>query len=178
MDRVNGELAMSRALGDYQYKGNTELSNDKQMVSCYPDIAIHERTVNDELLVLACDGVWDVISNVESINFLQDIILSEDEEASSESMAEALIELALSASSTDNISAVIVKLKAIEEIKKIVKNEKIEQSNSKIVAKTVTELLNGNGKKTDKQTKSKNNHTENSDDEDSEQSRNKKRKVV
>lgn len=110
MDRVNGELAMSRALGDYQYKMNVNLDDDKQMVSCYPDIATHVRSSVDHLLVLACDGVWDVMSNVDSLNFLQDIVLEEDKEISSAAMADALIELAFGAGSTDNISAIIVKL--------------------------------------------------------------------
>lgn len=110
MDRVNGELAMSRALGDYQYKSNADLEVDKQVVSCYPDIATHVRSDVDQLLVLACDGVWDVMSNVESIYFLQDVILAEDKDMSSEAMANALIELAFGSGSTDNISAVIVKL--------------------------------------------------------------------
>lgn len=119
MNRVNGELAMSRALGDYQYKRNKMLEKDQQMVSCYPDIAVHIRSDVDQLLVVACDGVWDVMSNVESINFLQDIVLSEDRDMSSEAMAEALIDLSFGSGSTDNISAIVVKLtksKAVEDI--------------------------------------------------------------
>lgn len=114
MDRVNGELAMSRALGDYQYKSRPDLDVDKQVVSCYPDIATHVRSHVDQVLVLACDGVWDVMSNVESIYFLQDVILAEDKDMSSEAMANALIELAFGSGSTDNISAVIVRLNRSE----------------------------------------------------------------
>ena len=110
MDRVNGELAMSRALGDYQYKQNDKLDRDKQVVSCYPDVAIHVRSSKDQLLILACDGVWDVMTNVESISFLQDIVRGEDKDVSSYGMADALIELAFEAKSTDNISALVVKL--------------------------------------------------------------------
>ena len=132
MDRVNGELAMSRAFGDYQYKNTDFLDSDKQMVSCYPDIAIHVRSDVDQLLVLACDGVWDVMSNVESINFLQDIILKEDKNTSSQNMADALIELALSTGSTDNISAVIVKLSNNEiEIVKEVETVKANKTDRK-----------------------------------------------
>ena len=110
MGRVNGELAMSRAIGDYQYKDNEDLQCDQQMVSCYPDIAVHVRSSSDQLLVLACDGVWDVMTNVESINFLQEVIQTEDEDMSSEEMAEALIDLAFGSGSTDNISSIVVKL--------------------------------------------------------------------
>ena len=111
MDRVNGELAMSRALGDFQYKSNENLSLDKQQVIAYPDVSVHERTSDDRLLLIACDGIWDVIENDEAITFLNDIILKEKVEETSEKMAESLIHLALKAGSTDNLSAIVVKLK-------------------------------------------------------------------
>lgn len=66
MDRVNGELAMSRALGDFRYKRNTALKVHEFPVICYPDVAVHRRSGRkDEVLVLACDGVWDVMTNSE-----------------------------------------------------------------------------------------------------------------
>lgn len=65
-DRVNGELAMSRALGDFRYKRAVLLQDHEHPVICYPDVAVHKRSgKKDEILVLACDGVWDVMSNSE-----------------------------------------------------------------------------------------------------------------
>lgn len=65
-NRVNGELAMSRALGDFQYKINPELTHADHLVIALPDISVHERKHdNDELMILACDGVWDVLSNAD-----------------------------------------------------------------------------------------------------------------
>jgi serine/threonine protein phosphatase PrpC len=43
MNRVNGELAMSRALGDFQYKCSA-LPAHQQAVVAYPEIAIHTRS--------------------------------------------------------------------------------------------------------------------------------------
>lgn len=63
-NRVNGELAMSRALGDFRYKNNPALPESEHLVISYPDVSIHQRSGNnDEIMVLACDGVWDVMSN-------------------------------------------------------------------------------------------------------------------
>ncbi len=68
-NRVNGELAMSRAIGDFRYKpGNKELAKHEFMVIAYPDIAIHRRTKEDTAMLLACDGVFDVLSNDEVSN--------------------------------------------------------------------------------------------------------------
>ena len=75
MDRVNGELAMSRALGDFRYKEDPNLNELTYPVICYPDITVHERNEEkDEVMVLACDGVWDVLSNDEAVHYLTDIV--------------------------------------------------------------------------------------------------------
>lgn len=117
MNRVQGELAMSRALGDFQYK-SLELHQAYQMVTCYPDVSVFPRTEADSFLILACDGVWDVMSNQDAITFLHSIVPSVlDEESApltSEELAEELIDLALNLGSMDNISALVVKLNVEE----------------------------------------------------------------
>lgn len=76
-DRVNGELAMSRALGDFRYKRNVELQTHEHPVICYPDVAVHKRSgKGDEVLVLACDGVFDVMENDEVTCLLVPVALS------------------------------------------------------------------------------------------------------
>lgn len=64
IQRVNGSLAVSRALGDYDYKNVEGRGQCEQLVSPEPEIFVRERDdTSDEFLVLACDGVWDVMSN-------------------------------------------------------------------------------------------------------------------
>lgn len=65
IQRVNGSLAVSRALGDYDYKNVSGLSPTEQLVSAEPDLTIIDRSEDDEFVILACDGVWDVMSNEE-----------------------------------------------------------------------------------------------------------------
>lgn len=59
--RVRGDLAVSRALGDFPFKCNESISAEKQMVSPEPDILVIDRNESDEYLVFACDGIWDAI---------------------------------------------------------------------------------------------------------------------
>jgi serine/threonine protein phosphatase PrpC len=74
-NRVLGELAMSRAIGDFRYKGNTQLAFHEQLVIAVPDVSVHERDLqNDHVLIVACDGVWDVLSNDEAVVFAQEYI--------------------------------------------------------------------------------------------------------
>ena len=64
MQRVNGTLAVSRALGDFAYKRDGNLQPIEQLVSPEPDLtSIDRESDNDEFLVLACDGIYDVMSN-------------------------------------------------------------------------------------------------------------------
>ena|SRR6201996_4931904 len=56
--RVNGNLALSRAIGDFEFKKSAELPPEQQIVTAFPDVNEHDITEDDEFLVVACDGVW------------------------------------------------------------------------------------------------------------------------
>ena len=71
VQRVNGSLAVSRALGDYDYKNVAGFSQTEQLVSPEPDIITVQRCNEDEFLIIACDGVWDVMSNEEVVDYIR-----------------------------------------------------------------------------------------------------------
>lgn len=54
--RVNGNLALSRALGDFEFKKSHQLAPEQQIVTAYPDVTIHDISEDDEFVVVACDG--------------------------------------------------------------------------------------------------------------------------
>lgn len=66
------KLAVSRAFGDFDFKSNTDLPLDEQAVVCSPEFTTHIRGSKDQFLVLACDGIWDVMSNDEVGKFVFD----------------------------------------------------------------------------------------------------------
>ena len=70
MQRVNGSLAVSRALGDFDYKRSSELPATEQLVSPEPDITVKDRSVDDQFVLLACDGIFDVMSNEEVVSYV------------------------------------------------------------------------------------------------------------
>lgn len=69
-NRVNGNLAMSRALGDFQYK-DKDVDHDKHLVMAIPDEITVKREDGDEFAVVACDGIFDVLTNEELIAFIR-----------------------------------------------------------------------------------------------------------
>ena len=73
IQRVNGSLAVSRALGDFEYKNVQGKGPCEQLVSPEPEIfEINRQGSKDEFIILACDGIWDVMSNEELCNFVRD----------------------------------------------------------------------------------------------------------
>lgn len=56
MPNFLGNLALSRAIGDFEFKKNYALAPERQIITADPDIIMHELTSEDEFLVLACDG--------------------------------------------------------------------------------------------------------------------------
>ncbi|KAL3489781.1 phosphatase 2C-domain-containing protein [Aspergillus germanicus] len=69
--RVNGNLALSRAIGDFEFKKSPELSPEQQIVTAYPDVTVHDVSDDDEFLVIACDGIWDCQSSQAVVEFVR-----------------------------------------------------------------------------------------------------------
>uniref|UniRef100_A0ACD5T6R7 Uncharacterized protein n=2 Tax=Avena sativa TaxID=4498 RepID=A0ACD5T6R7_AVESA len=91
--RVGGVLAMSRAFGNRLLK---------QFVVAEPEI--QEQEIDDELefLILASDGLWDVVPNEDAVSLVK---MEEEPEAA----ARKLTETAFARGSGDNITCVVVK---------------------------------------------------------------------
>ncbi|EZA61338.1 protein phosphatase 1B isoform X1 [Ooceraea biroi] len=106
IQRVNGSLAVSRALGDYEYKNLKDRGPCEQLVSPEPEIFVRDRDdEHDEFLVLACDGIWDVMNNEELCDFIHSrLLLTDDLEA----VTNLVVDTCLYKGSRDNMSIVLV----------------------------------------------------------------------
>ena len=71
-DRVMETLAVARSFGDFGFKERASLGARDQMVTAVPDITI-VRVVEDlDFVVLATDGVWDVMTDQEVVDFVRE----------------------------------------------------------------------------------------------------------
>uniref|UniRef100_A0A8C3SUJ5 protein-serine/threonine phosphatase n=1 Tax=Chelydra serpentina TaxID=8475 RepID=A0A8C3SUJ5_CHESE len=77
--RVNGGLNLSRAIGDHFYKRNKNLPPEEQMISALPDIKVLAINEEHDFMVIACDGIWNVMSSQEVVDFIQAKISQKDE---------------------------------------------------------------------------------------------------
>ena len=74
-DRVNGDLAVSRALGDFVYKRAESVPPEAQAVTAFPDIIDVEREPEqDEFIIIACDGIWDAMSSQDAVDCVRDLL--------------------------------------------------------------------------------------------------------
>eukprot|EP00615_Pteridomonas_danica_P000959 CAMPEP_0114345648 /NCGR_PEP_ID=MMETSP0101-20121206/12416_1 /TAXON_ID=38822 ORGANISM="Pteridomonas danica, Strain PT" /NCGR_SAMPLE_ID=MMETSP0101 /ASSEMBLY_ACC=CAM_ASM_000211 /LENGTH=546 /DNA_ID=CAMNT_0001481779 /DNA_START=23 /DNA_END=1663 /DNA_ORIENTATION=+ len=109
--RVNGQLAVSRALGDHDYK------RPKGLVTCSPEMTNIRLKEKDEFLLIACDGLWDVLTSQEAIDFIKTRLTSLTTTTSSSKMittdqlsdiSNELVKHAIDdKKSTDNVSVLI-----------------------------------------------------------------------
>lgn len=97
--RVGGTLALTRALGDHSLKG------PGGGVTAEPHYVVHRLEPKDRFLLLASDGLWDVISDEEAHQY----VLSWASEAADE-ICMRLVNLALERGTRDNVSAMVVRL--------------------------------------------------------------------
>uniref|UniRef100_A0A667WXR5 Protein phosphatase 1G n=1 Tax=Myripristis murdjan TaxID=586833 RepID=A0A667WXR5_9TELE len=72
--RVNGGLNLSRAIGDHFYKRNKALPPEEQMISALPDVKVLTLNEDHEFMVIACDGIWNVLSSQEVVDFISERI--------------------------------------------------------------------------------------------------------
>jgi protein phosphatase PTC1 len=94
-NRVNGVLAVTRALGDTYMKDLVTGHPYTTETVIQPDL--------DEFIIIACDGLWDVCSDQDAVDLVHNV---QDPAAA----AKLLVDHALSRFSTDNLSCMIVRL--------------------------------------------------------------------
>ncbi|KAG7694690.1 hypothetical protein KL929_003598 [Ogataea haglerorum] len=92
-NRVNGVLAVTRSLGDVYLKS---------LVIGAPFTTCTELTDQDDFLILACDGLWDVCSDQDAVDLIKD-------EMDPYKASDTLCKLAISKMSTDNVTAMVVR---------------------------------------------------------------------
>ena len=93
--RIEGQLIVSRAFGDWELK--------KYGVSCIPHIKKIELKKDDKYVIIASDGVWDVYTDMEILSMA---LSCKD----SKELCDKIIESSLMRGSMDNISCFVIKL--------------------------------------------------------------------
>lgn len=106
--RVNGTLAVSRAIGDVF---------QKPYVSGEADAASRELTGSENYLLLACDGFFDVVPHHEVPGLVQSHLIGQQDNGLH--VAEMLVTAARERGSHDNITVMVVFLRDPQELMEV-----------------------------------------------------------
>ncbi|KAH0928148.1 hypothetical protein HID58_013875 [Brassica napus] len=101
---LNGELSVTRALGDWDMKRTPRGSSKSPLIS-EPEIKQTTLTEDDEFLVMACDGIWDVLTSQEAVSIVKRGLNRHDDPGR---CARELVMEALRLNTFDNLTAVVV----------------------------------------------------------------------
>ncbi|KAJ4896410.1 putative protein phosphatase 2C 49 [Raphanus sativus] len=99
---LNGELSVTRALGDWDMK---RPHGSKSPLISEPEIKQITLTEDDEFLVIGCDGIWDVLTSQEAVGIVKRGLNRHDDPAR---CARELVMEALRLNTFDNLTAVVV----------------------------------------------------------------------
>ena len=107
--RVAGCLAVSRALGDYEFKLNgTRFVQHEFVVSNVADVRQINITDATRFIILACDGLWDVYTNEDAVQFVSSYLSRSTQPGTLTQCATQLANHAIDKGSMDNVSVMIV----------------------------------------------------------------------
>lgn len=107
--RVNGILAVSRALGDYPLK-------EDRLVIPNPDILSFDlNELKPRFMIVASDGFWDTFTNENAVRFVHNELIrygvnytSENQSSLALNIARKLANEAYTRESSDNITVIVV----------------------------------------------------------------------
>ncbi|KAL1536307.1 protein-serine/threonine phosphatase [Salvia divinorum] len=99
---LNGELSVTRALGDWYMKLPVGSASP---LTAEPEFQLTKLTEDDEFLIIACDGIWDVLSNEEAVRLVQQELRYHNDP---EQCAKELTNQALMRDTSDNVTAIVV----------------------------------------------------------------------
>jgi serine/threonine protein phosphatase PrpC len=93
--RVLGLLSVSRAIGDVSLK---------PYVSPTPDVIEHTLEARDHFLLMACDGLWDVVDNSEAARFVAERLRTDE---APRDIVQALVQHAMQLGTQDNVTVLL-----------------------------------------------------------------------
>ena len=112
--RVNGNLNLSRAIGDLEYKKNTSLKPQEQLISAYPDVTRRPIKPEDNFIVMGCDGVWEILTAEEICTIIENKIKAPNaklSDAMNEILDKGLAPDTSMGTGCDNMSGCIIQFK-------------------------------------------------------------------
>lgn len=72
--RVDGNLNLTRSLGDLKYKQREHLKPEEQAITANPDTYEFDLDQGVDFILMGCDGIWEKKSNEEAVSWIYEQI--------------------------------------------------------------------------------------------------------
>lgn len=98
-------IAVSRSIGDAGFKHERYTRGKPSGLIAIPHVESRELSEDDTFLILACDGLWDVLTPEDAVRMVKDHM---DQGMDPQAIAETMTDWAYANGSTDNITVLLV----------------------------------------------------------------------
>ncbi|KAL9326137.1 hypothetical protein ACSQ67_006782 [Phaseolus vulgaris] len=102
---LNGQLGVTRALGDWHLEGMKEMNGKDGPLSAEPELKLLTLTKEDEFFIIGSDGIWDVFRSQNAVDFARRRL---QEHNDVKQCCKEIIEEAIKREATDNLTVVMV----------------------------------------------------------------------
>ncbi|KAL7221838.1 hypothetical protein ACSBR1_023725 [Camellia fascicularis] len=102
---LNGQLGVTRALGDWHINGLKEISGRGGPLSAEPELKLATLTKEDEFLIIGSDGIWDVFRSQNAVDFARRKLQKHNDV---KLCCKEIVEEAIKRGAADNLTVVMV----------------------------------------------------------------------
>ncbi|KAL4589857.1 hypothetical protein LXL04_002768 [Taraxacum kok-saghyz] len=102
---LNGQIGVTRAIGNFHIKGLKGIGGNCGPLSAEPEIKMMTLTHEDEFLIIGSDGIWDVFRNQNAVDFVRRRL---QEHNDVKRCCKEMVEEALKRGAVDNLTVVVV----------------------------------------------------------------------
>lgn len=107
--RINGNLNLSRALGDLEFKTQQKLERHEQLIIATPDVVVKNFDKNEDFFLMGCDGIWELKNAEELCNQIKKS--KEPLDKTCENLLDSVLaEETTEGTGCDNMSCIIIKI--------------------------------------------------------------------
>lgn len=102
---LNGQLGVTRAIGNWHIKGLKGIGDNCGPLSAEPEVKMVTLSKEDEFLIIGSDGIWDVFRNQNAVDFVRRRLQSHNDV---KRCCKEMVEEALKRGAVDNLTVVVV----------------------------------------------------------------------
>ncbi|XP_068344441.1 probable protein phosphatase 2C 27 [Pyrus communis] len=102
---LNGELGVTRALGNWHLEGLKDMGESGGPLSAEPELKLMTLSKDDEFLIIGSDGIWEMFTSQNAVDFARRRL---QEHNDVKLCCKQIVEEAIKRGATDNLTLVMV----------------------------------------------------------------------